>query len=161
MSRKLLKLSALLLLLVPIEAVAGQSTTTRIETRPFYGATVTIERGVRVFRPLPYHSRVIINPGGLTPLSLGFEEHRGGHGGYGGYGGYGGGHGYGGDGHGDYRRGYGSYDPSYLPSARGTAARTIHRHKHDAAGPTLRRKPNPASYKPPKSADFPPHGRKH
>ena len=44
--------------------------TTRIETRPFYGATVTVERGVRVFRPLPPHDRVIINPGGQTPLSL-------------------------------------------------------------------------------------------
>ena len=44
--------------------------TTRIETRPFYGATVTNEAGVRVFRPLPPHDRVIINPGGQTPLHL-------------------------------------------------------------------------------------------
>jgi hypothetical protein len=44
--------------------------TTRIETRPFYGATVTLEHGVRVFRPLPSHDRVIINPGGMTPLTL-------------------------------------------------------------------------------------------
>lgn len=48
--------------------------TTRIETRPFYGAVVTIEEGVRVFRPLPNTDRVIINPGGKTPLSLGFNE---------------------------------------------------------------------------------------
>lgn len=48
--------------------------TTRIETRPFYGAIVTIEEGVRVFRPLPGPERVIINPGGRTPLSLGFNE---------------------------------------------------------------------------------------
>jgi hypothetical protein len=48
--------------------------TTRIETRPFYGATVTLEAGVRVYRPLPPHDRVIINPNGKTPLSLGFEE---------------------------------------------------------------------------------------
>ena len=34
--------------------------TTRIEPRPFYGATVTIEAGVRVFRALPPHDRVII-----------------------------------------------------------------------------------------------------
>lgn len=53
-------------------AVAGG--TTRIETRPFYGAIVTIEEGVRVFRPLPGPERVIINPGGRTPLSLGFNE---------------------------------------------------------------------------------------
>jgi hypothetical protein len=44
--------------------------TTRIETRPFYGATVTIEAGVRVFRPLPPHDRVIINPNNATPLTL-------------------------------------------------------------------------------------------
>lgn len=48
--------------------------TTRIETRPFYGAVVTMEEGVRVFRPLPPTERVIINPNGATPLSLGFNE---------------------------------------------------------------------------------------
>lgn len=52
----------------------AEAVTTRIETRPFYGATVTLEEGVRVFRPLPRHDRVIINPGGQTPLSLGFYE---------------------------------------------------------------------------------------
>jgi len=45
-------------------------TTTRIEPRPFYGATVTIEEGVRVFRPLPRHDRVIVNPGRQTPITL-------------------------------------------------------------------------------------------
>lgn len=55
-----------------LPAAAGG--TTRIETRPFYGAVVTIEEGVRVFRPLPNTERVIINPGGATPLSLGFNE---------------------------------------------------------------------------------------
>jgi hypothetical protein len=54
----------------------AEAVTTRIETRPFYGATVTLEEGVRVFRPLPRHDRVIINPGGKTPLSLGFYESR-------------------------------------------------------------------------------------
>ena len=49
---------------------AVAQSTTRIETRPFYGATVTIEEGVRVFRPVPPHDRVIINPDGKTPLSL-------------------------------------------------------------------------------------------
>jgi hypothetical protein len=52
----------------------ADAATTRIETRPFYGATVTLEEGVRVFRPLPRHDRVIINPGGRTPLSLGINE---------------------------------------------------------------------------------------
>jgi hypothetical protein len=54
----------------------AQAVTTRIETRPFYGATVTLEEGVRVFRPLPPHDRVIINPGGQTPLSHSYSESR-------------------------------------------------------------------------------------
>jgi len=62
--------------LAPAAAFAQSATTTRIETRPFYGATVTLEEGVRVFRPLPPHERVIINPNGATPLSLNFEEKR-------------------------------------------------------------------------------------
>jgi len=62
--------------LIPAAAFAQSATTTRIETRPFYGATVTLEEGVRVFRPLPPHERVIINPNGAAPLSLGFEEKR-------------------------------------------------------------------------------------
>jgi hypothetical protein len=48
--------------------------TTRIETRPAYGATVTLEHGVRVYRPLPPQDRVIINPGGKTPLLLNIGE---------------------------------------------------------------------------------------
>ena len=52
---------------------AADSRTTRIEPRPFYGATVTLEEGVRVFRPLPRHDRIIINPN-KTPLYLGFNE---------------------------------------------------------------------------------------
>jgi hypothetical protein len=59
-----------------VPATAEDARTTRIETRPFYGATVTIEEGVRVFRPLPPHDRVIINPGGRTNLNLTSEEHR-------------------------------------------------------------------------------------
>jgi hypothetical protein len=57
-----------------ITPAAAEAVTTRIETRPFYGAVVTLEEGVRVFRPLPRHDRVIINPGGKTPLSLGYAE---------------------------------------------------------------------------------------
>lgn len=57
-------------------AQAQEATTTRIETRAFYGATVTLEAGVRVFRPLPPHSKVIINPGGVTPIHLSHDEHR-------------------------------------------------------------------------------------
>ena len=45
--------------------------TTRIEPRPFYGATITIEAGVRVFRPLPPHDRILIAPDNTAPLYLG------------------------------------------------------------------------------------------
>lgn len=55
-------------------ASAMAEETIRIEPRPYYGATVTIEQGVRVFRPLPSTSKVIVNPYGETPLSLGFNE---------------------------------------------------------------------------------------
>lgn len=50
--------------------------TTRIETRPYYGATVTIEQGVRVFRGLPPTRHMIINPHGETPLNLSIEDTR-------------------------------------------------------------------------------------
>jgi hypothetical protein len=50
---------------------SAESYTTRIEPRPFYGATITIEAGVRVFRPLPPHDRIIINPDNATPIYLG------------------------------------------------------------------------------------------
>lgn len=59
---------------VAASAAQADAVTTRIETRPFYGATVTLEEGVRVFRPLPRHDRVIINPSGRTPLSLGIND---------------------------------------------------------------------------------------
>jgi hypothetical protein len=59
---------------VASSAALAEPVTTRIETRPFYGATVTLEEGVRVFRPLPRHDRVVINPGGQTPLSLGYYK---------------------------------------------------------------------------------------
>lgn len=53
-------------------AFAEDAYTTRIEPRNSYGATVTVEEGVRVFRPLPSERHVIVNPNGLTPLSLGY-----------------------------------------------------------------------------------------
>ncbi len=57
-------------------AFAVDPSTVRIETRPYYGAVVTVEAGVRVFRALPRTSKVIINPGGKTPLGLSFNETR-------------------------------------------------------------------------------------
>lgn len=49
------------------------SETTRIEPRPYYGAVVTMEKGVRVYRPLPPHDRVIINPNN-TPVYIGVTD---------------------------------------------------------------------------------------
>jgi len=75
MRRALLSACLLSLALLPIGAgAASAASLTRIETRPFYGATVTIEEGVRVYRPLPPHRHVIINPDGKTPLNLTFED---------------------------------------------------------------------------------------
>lgn len=67
--------ASVVLLASCVSAVASDSVTTRIETRPYYGAVVTVEKGVRVYRPLPRHDRVIINPG-HAPVYLGLPEHR-------------------------------------------------------------------------------------
>ena len=45
----------------------------RIEPRPYYGAVVTVEQGVRVYRPLPTQSLMIINPN-RTPINLSFSR---------------------------------------------------------------------------------------
>lgn len=75
MRRILLPTSLLsLTLLLAGACAAAAASLTRIETRPFYGATVTVEEGVRVYRPLPPHRHVIINPDGKTPLNLTIEE---------------------------------------------------------------------------------------
>lgn len=58
---------------VAASAAFAQSSTIRIEPRPVYGATVTIEEGVRVYRPLPPDKYVIVNPNG-TPLNLNVSE---------------------------------------------------------------------------------------
>ena len=63
-----------MLVVLSSSQVLSAAETVRIETRPFYGATITIEEGVRVFRPLPADRRVIINPQGRTLLSLGFDD---------------------------------------------------------------------------------------
>jgi hypothetical protein len=55
-------------------ALAQEAHTTRIETRPYYGAVVTIENGVRVYRPVPPTTHLIVNPDGLTPLAISVNE---------------------------------------------------------------------------------------
>lgn len=62
------------LLALAAASQAAAEGTIRIETRPFYGAVVTLEEGVRVFRPLPADEYVIINPDGKTPLNLSLQE---------------------------------------------------------------------------------------
>lgn len=63
------------LLATALSAMAAESVTTRIETRPYYGAVVTVEKGVRVYRPLPRHDRIIINPTN-APVYLGLPDQR-------------------------------------------------------------------------------------
>jgi len=61
---------SLLLIGVSTAALAEEAHTTRIETRPYYGAVVTIENGVRVYRPVPPTTHLIVNPEGLTSLGI-------------------------------------------------------------------------------------------
>lgn len=76
MSRSLASLAFFASALVAAPAIAQDAHTTRIEPRAFYGASVTIESGVRVFRALPTTRHVIVNPGGQTPLNLGYYDTR-------------------------------------------------------------------------------------
>ena len=57
-------------------AVGEEPHTTRIETQPVYGATVTVEHGVRVYRPVPPTTHLIVNPDGATTLILGADAQR-------------------------------------------------------------------------------------
>ena len=72
----LISLTGAAAVVATLSAAHAESYTTRIEPRPFYGAVVTLEEGVRVIRPLPPTRHVIINPDHATPLSLGFNETR-------------------------------------------------------------------------------------
>jgi len=64
-----MRFSSLFLLVASASAALAQQTT-RIETRPYYGAVVTIEHGVRVYRPVPPTTHLIVNPDGATPLEI-------------------------------------------------------------------------------------------
>ncbi len=52
------------------------SSTVRIETGTPQAVTIARESGVLVFRALPPTEKVIINPGGQTPLNLIINEKR-------------------------------------------------------------------------------------
>jgi hypothetical protein len=75
MPRPLAYLFCLAASAVAVQPALAQSSTTQIEARPTYGATVTFEEGVRVFRPLPGNRHVIVNPN-RTPLILDVGEDR-------------------------------------------------------------------------------------
>jgi len=67
-------LAGLCFVLASIPTASGASLT-RIETGPVYGAaTVTVEHGVQVYRPLPPLRHMILNPEGRTPLNLTIED---------------------------------------------------------------------------------------
>lgn len=71
-------LSALCLaasLMAASPADAGQSSLIRIEPRPYYGAVVTIEQGVRVWRALPATQHMVINPTG-APVNVNITDIR-------------------------------------------------------------------------------------
>ncbi len=73
-----MRVSGLLLLAAVAAALLGPAQaetahTTRIETRPVYGAVVTIEHGVRVWRPVPPTQHLIVNPD-KVPLVLSVED---------------------------------------------------------------------------------------
>lgn len=57
-------------------AALAEARTLRIETRPYTSAIVTIENGVRVWRPLPSADRVIINPGNRAQINLDVDTNR-------------------------------------------------------------------------------------
>lgn len=76
MSRRLSLIALAIPAILAPPANAQDAYTTRIEPTPFYGATVTLESGVRVFRALPSTRHVIVNPGGQTPLALGYNDTR-------------------------------------------------------------------------------------
>lgn len=68
-----LALAATVALAAAGSAWAGDAKTIRIEPRPFYGATISLESGVRVFRPLPPTKHMIINPN-RTPVKISLTE---------------------------------------------------------------------------------------
>ena len=67
--------TAVALLLACVPAHAGGAYTTRIVPAHAFGATVTIEEGVRVFRPLPSDRHVIVDPKGETEIEVKVHEY--------------------------------------------------------------------------------------
>ena len=74
---RILTASAAALLLTAAAVHAGGAHTTRVVPAHVYGATVTLEEGVRVFRPLPSDRHVIVNPAGDTEIEVKVHEYSG------------------------------------------------------------------------------------
>ncbi len=75
MLRRTLFAATLFVSAAAVTPVFAQSQTIRIEPRPYYGAVVTLEQGVRVWRPLPPTSHMIINPTN-APVSVNVTDVR-------------------------------------------------------------------------------------
>ncbi len=51
-------------------AALADARTIRIEPRPYTSVVVTVENGVRVWRPMPPTELVIVNPGNKASINL-------------------------------------------------------------------------------------------
>lgn len=51
-------------------AALADARTVRIEPRPYTSVVVTVENGVRVWRPMPPTELVIVNPGNKASINL-------------------------------------------------------------------------------------------
>jgi hypothetical protein len=75
--RRLSAVFALVASFMVAQPVVGEEArTTRIVTQPVYGATVTVEHGVRVYRPVPPTTHMIVNPDGAAPVVIGADAQR-------------------------------------------------------------------------------------
>ncbi len=75
LTRSLLATALLSHVIAASAACAGDASAIRIEPRSYYGAVVTVEQGVRVWRPLPPTRHMIINPTG-APVSINLADVR-------------------------------------------------------------------------------------
>jgi hypothetical protein len=66
-----LLMSAVVAVLTQVPAGAEEAHTTRILTEPVYGAVVTLEHGVNVYRPVPPTTHLIIDSGDAATVILG------------------------------------------------------------------------------------------
>lgn len=67
--------SAAALLLTATVAEARDGHTTRVVRGDVYGATITVEEGVRMFRPLPSDRHVIVKPEGSGEVEIEIREY--------------------------------------------------------------------------------------